>query len=373
MRKIYRVQVGGVLLTLLGLCLLLATPVQAATRTNARHAASTSSINANVYLTGQMLRPLFQSNLNQQVPQVVGNAISAMVGQLPKQDQSWASQIANALLQPSAALVSLVPVKGGLLTTISVSLYPGDPKATTTSFLIGFSVANPSTIQVTALPPPGGGQSLVSGPLTTFQVPIGSLNSVAATPACGDANLNINLTFPLALGQSGQAASQGSVTAMPLSYTRPLVLTSTSAPTSYLEIPTSSLARLGGSIGSMSLGNNLTADNVRVGTAGHNLTVTSDIHWFGLIIGTAVSTMVPAASNGNLVVHVSNTDLQILAGLISFPVNTYNRQVEQMLNTKLNGALQGKFTVTQAAIGSNAHLPCAASTSLVLGGTIALG
>lgn len=369
MRNKRHFQVAGAILTVLALCMLaIYTPARAAShRANAQ--AAPTSINANVYLTDQMLRPMFQSNIDQQIPQMMGNAIASMVKQLPAQDQGWAKIMAGALLQPSATLVSLQPEVSGLLTTLKISLYPGDPKATTSSILIGFKVVNASTIQVTALPPANGGPSLVSGPLTTFQVPIGSLNSIAATPQCGDADLNINLKFPVSLGQTGQASGQSSRAALPVSYTR----RASAAPAAYIEIPASSLAQLGGSIGSIPVSSSLTAQNIRVGLAGTNLTTTSDILWYGLNIGTAVSTMVPAASNGNLVVHVVKTDLQILGGLITFPINSYNQQVEQMLNAKLNGALTGKFTVTQAGIGFNPHLACASPSSLILGGTIALG
>jgi hypothetical protein len=144
-------------------------------------------------------------------------------------------------------------------------------------------------------------------------------------------------------------------------------------PASYVEIPASSLAQLGSSMGTLPISSSLTAQNIRVGVSGSDLTATSDIYWYGLDIGTAVSTLAPGAASGNLVVHVLNTNLQILDGLISFPMNSYNQQVEQMLNTKLNSALTGKFTVTQAAIGANPHLSCAGSNSLVLGGTLALG
>src|SRR5579883_429963 len=366
MRNNRHFRVAGAILTVLALCMLaLYTPARAASRPALARDATTS-IDANVYLTDQMLRPMFQSNIDQQIPQMVGNAIASMVKQLPKQDQSWAALMANALLQPSATLVSLKPEVSGLLTTLKISLYPGDRKATTSSILISFKVINASTIQVTAQPSANGGPSLVNGPLATFQVPIGSLNKVAATPQCGDADLNINLNFPVALGQ---ASSQNARTALPVAYTQ----STNAAPTSYIEIPSSSLAQLGGSLGSFPVSSSLTAQNIRVGVAGPNLTTTSDILWYGLNIGTAVSTMAPAASNGNLVVHVLKTDLQILGGLITFPINSYNQQIEQMLNAKLNGALTGKFTVTQAAIGFNPHLACAASDSLILGGTIVLG
>lgn len=369
MRNTRHFQVAGAILTVLALGMLaIYTPARAASHL-AQTSGATTSINANVYLTDQMLRPLFQSNIDRQIPQMMGKAIASMVKQLPKQDQDWASLMASALLQPSATLVSLKPEVGGLLTTLKISLYPGDPKATMSSILINFKVINASTIQVTALPSANGGPSLVNGPLATFQVPIGSLNSIAATPQCGDADLNINLKFPVALSQPGQASSQNTQAALPVAYTQK----TGAAPTSYIEIPSSSLAQLGGSIGSIPVSSSLTAQNIRVGIAGPNLTTTSDILWYGLGIGTAVSTMVPATSNGNLVVRVLKTDLQILGGLITFPINSYNRQVEQMLNAKLNGALTGKFTVTQAGIGFNPRLACASSNSLILGGTIALG
>jgi len=396
MRKKHFVRAGAIL-TVLALCALLSAPVQAAARAshiNSHSTDATTSINANVYLTTQMMQPMFQNSISQQIPQIVGNAIASTVNQLPKQDQGWAAQMANALLQPSATLLSLTPEKGGLLATLKVSLYPGDPRPTTTGILIGFSVTNPTTIQVTALPAANGSQSVVNGPLTTLQVPIGTLNSIAATPNCGDADLSINLKFPISLGQ---ASSQSTASTMPVAYssltasasvpasytnvTAPMAVTTSSTnvtaltadPASYVEIPASSLAQLGSSMGTLPISSSLTAQNIRVGVSGSNLTATSDIYWYGLDIGTAVSTLAPRAANGNLLVHVLNTNLQILDGLISFPMNSYNQQVEQMLNTKLNSALTGKFTVTQAAIGANPHLSCAGSNSLVLGGTLALG
>lgn len=367
--RIHHFRVVSVILTVLALGLLaMSTPAHAISR-SAGASAATTSIDADVYLTDQMLRPLFQSNIDQQIPRMVGNAIASMVKGLPAQDQSWAKIMAGALLQPSATLVSLKPEVSGLLTTLKVSLYPGDRKATTDELLIEFQVINASTIQVSARPSANGGPGLVSGPLVTIQIPLGSLNSIAATPQCGDADLAINLKFPVALGQPGQASGQSTRSALPLAFTR----TPGDRPTSYIEIPSTSLARLGSSMGSIVISSSLTARNIRVGLAGTHLTTTSDILWHGLDIGTAVSTMAPAAVGGNLVVHVLRTDLQILGGLITFPINSYNRQIEQLLNAKLNGALAGKFTVTQAAIGFNPHLACAPSSSLVLGGTLLLG
>lgn len=381
-------QVGSAFLTVLALCALFSLPAQAATRPfqaglpTALKAGTTTSVSADVYLTGQMLQPMFQSSINQSIPQMLSSALSSMSSQLPKQDRGWALQMANALLQPSARLVSLQSEAGGLLATLKISMYQGDPKAITTSILVGFKVTNTSTIQVTALPPANGGQSLVNGPLTTFTVPIGSLTSIAATPQCGDSDLSINLKFPLALGKpssvptsTGNAAVSKSVYATRINPAQSSqhgnsLLPAAPATDSYIELPASSLAQLGGSIGSIQVSKTITAQNIRAGIQGNSLVVTSDIYWHGLKVGTAISTMVPGATTGNLVVQVLKTDLHI--GFISFPVNSYNQQVQQELNAQLNGALTGTFYVNQATVGFNSHLTCAAADSLVLAGAITI-
>lgn len=376
MRIKRRFQVGGLLLAALALCMLFYTPTMvAAQATHASRASAATTINANVYLTGKMLQPLFQSNLDAQLPRLLNNAIADMVNTMPQQDQSWGAQMANALLQPSAKLVSLTPQATGLLATLKLSLYPGDPKPVTTSLLIGFKVSDASTIQVTALPSANGSQSLLNGPLTTFHMPIGSLNSVATTPHCGESDLNINLKLPVALNQQNSASGQSQPATASHGNAR-TALTSFIAPapevSSYIEIPAAALAQLGSGVGSLPVSSSLTASNIRLGTQGSSLTLTSDIAWHGLGIGTAVSTLAPGASNGNLVVHALHTDLKILGGLITFPINSYNQQIEQIMNTKLNSALAGKFTVAQATSGANPALPCADPHSLILAGTLTL-
>lgn len=379
-------QVCSALLTVLALCALFTLPVQAASRNfqvalpTSLKASTSTYVNADVYLTGQMLQPLFQDSINQSIPQMLSSSLSTMVKQLPQQDQGWALQMASALLQPSATLVSLKPEADGLLTTLKIKLYQNDPKAITTSVLVGFKVTSASTIQVTALPSTSGGQSLVSGPLTTFTIPIGSLNAISATPQCGDSDLSIKLNFPVALGQptstptaTGNAAILGAHSRLnPAASLQSTNLTTSSASgaatNAYIELPAASLAQLGTSIGSIQVSKHIAAQNIRVGVQSSNLIVTSDIYLYGLKVGTAVSTMTPGASNGNLVVHVLKTNLHI--GFLSFPVNSYNQQVQQELNTELNGALTGTFYVNSAAIGSNPHLPCASSTSLVLAGAL---
>lgn len=383
MRRKYRFHVVSVSLAMLILWALFSGSAQvSALSAHAGQTDSQTSVNANVYLTNALLQPLFQSNLNAQLPQAMGQAIAGMVSQMPQQDQTWATQMANALLQPSAVLLNLVPQSNGLLAIFNVSLYPGDPQVTTTSLVIGLRVLDTSTIQVTALPAANGQPNLLSGPLTTFHLTIGTLNTITMTPNCGDADLSINLQFPLSLGQAGTALISGSgVTQRPAAFVasptrrsavsvqRPAASTQ---PTAYIELPASSLAQLGSSIGTLAIDSNFTATNIHLGVQNGHLVLTTDILWHGFGFGTAVSTLAPGASNGNLVGRVQNTALQLLNGLIAFPVNNYNQQIEQAVNAKLNGALANKFTVTQAEIGGSASMPCVSSTSLLMGGLLSL-
>jgi len=374
------IQISSAFLMVLALLVLFYTPARVsalAARSGfpLNSLGTTTSVNANVYLTNDFLQPMFQDTITQQIPQIVSATITTIVGQLPQEDQSWATDMAGVLLQPSATLQSLTPESDGLLTTLQLSLYQGDPKPQTLTILIGFNVLNATTIQVTALPIKGQ-QGFINGPLTTFKLPIGSLSSVGASVNCGDADLKINLKFPVSLGQQSQSAQfqpmgSGSVKS-PLISSESASVQVASGVTSDIELPASSLAQLGSSIGTMKVSSTISAENIRIGVQGSNLTLTSDIYWLGIHIGGAVSTVTPGASNGNLVVHVASTNFQTLGGLVSFPMDNYNQQIEQTMNSEFSGALSGKFTVTQAAIGSNPHLPCAAADSLVLGGELKL-
>jgi len=350
------------------------TPVLASNNTTrhtsytARQAAG-SSLNAIIYLTTGMLEPVFQSRIEQQVPVAFNNALTTMVSKLPSQDRGWAYEMASTLLQPSATLQNLAPQQAGLAMTLQLSLYPGDPKAITATILISFHVANSSTVQVSATPE-NGGPALVSGPVATFQIPLGSLNTIKATPGCGASALALNLQFPVSLGQAstqGQSAvmntSNGPLTANSNARTR------AASANSFIEIPAASLASLSNSFGSMPVGNGLTAQNIRVSVQGSNLDLKADILWSGLPVGTVDSTIAPSAAGGKLVLNVLNTTLSLF-GFITFPINSYNAQIEQTLNSKLGNAFAGKFYLTSAAIGPNSQLPCAASDSLVLGGNM---
>ncbi len=347
------------------------------TQAQAAQQSASSSLNAIIYLTTGSLASTFQNRMNQQIPNAVNTSIAKMVSTLPQQDRGWAFEMATTLIQPSATLVSLAPQQGGLAMALRLSLYPGDPKSIASTMLIQFTVLNSSTVQVSASPL-NGGPSLVNGPLTTFQMPLGSLNSINSTPGCGDAALDLNLQFPVNLGQ---ASSQAQTHIANISNTNKSTLTANMGAkkldatnvNSFIEIPAASLSSLSSSIGSMPAGGSFTAKNIRITVQGGNIHILSDIYWSGINIGTADTTISPSAASGNMVMHVLSTNISIF-GLFNFPMNNYNQQIEQTLNSKLSTAFAGKFYVDQAEIGPNNLLPCAASDSLVLTGNIsALG
>jgi len=381
------IQIGWILLLVGLLSGLVVTPVGAASHTaqqQTQRQVSATSVNATIYITNGTLAPIFQGRIDAQVPGAVNSAISSIVGKLPKQDQGWASQMATTLLQPSASLTSLTTQANGLATSLRLSLYASDPQPINASMLVSLSVINSSTIQVSATPL-NGSPALVNGPLATFSIPIGQLNSISTTPTCGDASLAVKLQFPISLGQGHALAQTQPLTMSDFASQQHMQPTSSHAhpgttpgmpngnTNSYVELPASSLAAIGSSVGSLPVSSSMTAKNIQLGVQGGNMVITSDIYdSFWGKIGTATTTVAPTTSGGNLAVNVLSTTITVL-NIFTFPSNSYNQQIQQTLNAKLSGALSGKFYVAQAAIGPNAHVPCASGNSLVLTGTASLG
>ena len=188
------------LLLLLLLCLI-TVPARAADQTRQQQRVTNTSLNANIYLPTEGLKAVFQDKINQQTGNLSNDMMSKMLSNLPSADQGWAKDIATALLQPSATLQQLTPQKDGLAATVNLSLFAGDPKPINTTMLITFSVRDASTIQVSAQPL-SGKSSMPHGPLTTFPIPIGTLNSVHTTANCGNAALDANIQLPVTLDTS---------------------------------------------------------------------------------------------------------------------------------------------------------------------------
>lgn len=381
MKKFRFMRAGWVLLLaalVLGVSFL--TPALASSRiarnSNARAAASTS-VGATIYLSLGLLQPRFQQNLDQQVPGDVNNAINALVGKLPAQDQVWTREMASTLIQPTASLQSLVPQQNGLAMHILLALYPGDPKPISAGILVSFSLLDSSTVQVStsAL---GNGPALSSGPQSTFQVPIGTLTAVNTTPGCGNSALALHLQIPVALGQTAAISTQTQPALASVSgHGNPMAVMANgrqrdSSANTFIEVPAASISALSSSIGNMQVDSNFTAKNIRINVQGSNIHILSDIYWAGLNVGTADTTAAPGASGGNLTMHVTSTSFSLF-GLFNFPMNSYNQQIEQTLNSKIGTAFAGKFSVATAAIGPNSQLPCAKSDSLVLTGTSSIG
>ena len=383
-RHIYSLQVGWVSMLLLLLLALMVTPVSADNPVAQRTAQAQSpitSVAAKIYITLGTLEPLFQSNINNQVPGAVSKAINSIVGSLPQKDQGWAQLMATTLFQPSATLTSLTRQSNGLVASLQLSLYQGDPHPINASLLTSFKVASASSIQVTASPI-NGSPTLVSGPISTFQVPIGQLNNIQTTTTCGDAALNVGLQFPITLAQR-QSSTQvqtsslnAPISPMTLQHPRNLVNKKVDPATnsnSYVEIPASSISSIGSTIGSFPINSSQTAKNIQVSVQGSQIAVTSDIYdSFWGHIGSAVTLMAPTTSNGNIAVKVISTTFKLF-GIISIPYDSYDQSIQQSLNQKLEGAFAGKFYATNAQMGPNTQIPCAANNSLLLTGTVNLG
>jgi hypothetical protein len=351
--------------------------------------ASAMPVNATFYLSLSMLESLFQQNIAQQAPEAFNSAIDSALNGLPSQDRGWVQQMISALLQPGAALTGLSTQKNGLAMSLRITLYSSDPEPINSSMLITFRVLNASTIQVSAQSL-NGGPTLANGPIATFQIPIGQLSGINTTPTCGSAALAVHLQIPVSLSQNQASVfpSVGADLSRPLSQPEtsrpspqnPLSLFAQESPknlpagaSASVEIPASSLAQLGSSIGTMPISSGLTAQNIQIGVQSGQLVITSDVYSsiFGEI-GTATTTMTPGASGGSLTVTVTNTTFTLF-GFIPIPENSYNQQIQQTLNSKLSSAFTGKFAVTQAQIGPNGSIPCAAANSLVLSGSTSLG
>lgn len=383
-RHIRFLQVGWISLLLLLLLALIVTPVSAkssAAQPGTRQLNPATSVAANIYITLGTLEPVFQSNINNAVPGAVNNAINSIVGSLPRQDQSWARIMATTLFQPSATLTGLTRQSNGLVASLQLSLYAGDPHPINASLLTSFSVASASSIAVTAKPVYGS-PALVNGPVATFQVPFGQLNSIKTMTTCGDAALNVGLQFPISLGQ-GQAQSQvqpsglnAPVSPMILQHPRNQIDKNSESAlntNTYIEIPAASIAAIGNSIGSFPVSSSQTAKNIQVSVQGNNIVITSDIYdSFWGHIGSAVTQMALTTSKGNIAVKVLSTTFKLF-GIISIPYDSYDQSIQQSLNSKLQSAFAGKFNATSAQIGPNAQLPCAASNSVLLTGTVNLG
>ncbi|HLX41413.1 MAG TPA: hypothetical protein VKR42_12835, partial [Ktedonobacteraceae bacterium] len=142
---------------------------------------------------------------------------------------------------------------------------------------------------------------------------------------------------------------------------------------SYVEIPAASITAIGNSVGSFPINSSQTAKNIQVSVQSNQIVVTSDIYdSFWGHIGSAVTLMTPTTANGNIAVKVLSTTFKLF-GFISIPYDSYDQSIQQSLNQKLQGALAGEFNATSAQIGPDAQIPCAASNSVLLTGTVNLG
>lgn len=352
-------------LLLLVAALLFITPVYAATDTPVQ-SQEELPLNAHIYLSTDSLRPVFEEQIDAQLPKTVNSTMQGITDGMPADSRDWVSKMAKVLIQPSASLTDLSPQQRGMLTSLRIRLYPDDPKPINADMLVSFSVVNTSTIQVSAEPVQGS-PTLMNGPLTTLPTPLGKLQTIQTTPGCGANALNIGMQIPITLTDEQNQQS----TSFTPGETQRTTLTSmeqlqTNATNAFVELPAASISTLGPALGVLPLGNNLYARNIKLAVSGTQIVATSDITLGqSLVIAKATTLLQPTAQQGKLAVKVQKTTIAVFS-IFTFPYDTYNAKIEQELNSKLNGALGDKFTLLSAAIGANENIPCAARDSLIL-------
>src|SRR5579859_1737652 len=303
----------SILLLLVLLFSLLVKPVRATSHTFQHPAIhhGTTLLNAVIYLPTSTLQSIFQKHIDQLVPVAFNKSIADMVDKVPPANQNWVSQMTTALLQPSGAITQLAPQTNGLATTLRISLYNGDPRPVDVHMLVTFTALDASTIQVSAQPV-AGSPTLVNGPLTTFQPPVGQVSSITTTPTCGSSALAMHLQLPLPQsGSTNQSVAQSTAPATTMRQATPAPFVAPTPLNAYVEVGSASLASLGPSFGSVPINGTLSAQNIRISVQGSNIVIVSDI-MLGLIpLGTATTTLQPQAVGGNLSAHVLKTTLSL--------------------------------------------------------------
>jgi hypothetical protein len=354
---------------------LLATPV--AEGLASPRESKTIDLNSTVYLTTATLKPLFQKEIDKRTVSVASTTINGMTSKMTPPNQGWANQMANALINPKATITDMQPQKDGILTTMRVALYPGDPFPLESKMLIKFSVKDTSTIQISSQHQ-SGPQLVSDGPLTTLKVSMGKLQSIAPTPSCGEAALALNLQFPILLDQVNAPVNNAPASGTPTPSPTPTTPKPPTQPQgelidAYIELPQGALDKLAQGIDKVPVSDTMRAQNLHASVKDKTLTLTSDLSLWetGLIVASTTTTVQPSAQNGQVHFQVSKTELTV--AFFTFDGNRYNEQIQTLLNEKLGSALAGKFTASGAAIGNNTHVPCAADDSLMLTGKTSMG
>ncbi|GER88006.1 hypothetical protein KDW_21680 [Dictyobacter vulcani] len=373
------IQIGWVLLLAL-LVIGMAAPVNAAP-TKDQQSLAGKMLDTKVYLTQDVLRQRFQESINQQVPKITADTVNTIVHNSPGGDQDWINKIANTLISPAVTLTDLKPQANGFNAGMTLTLYPGDPQPTTSHMLVTFSILNDTTIQVNGAALPGS-TPLMTGPLTTLQVPIGKLTSVQSITNCGSANLEMGLQIPMDAANKSQGSVSGNDPIAMASFTQPVTSARMHLQSSasiaaqavplYVEVPFASLATIAAGITELPINNNMTAKNIKLSAQNGKLIVTADIISlvFGtpmLKLGTATTTISPQATGGKLRLHVDQTRLNIL--IFTFNADNYNQQIEQALNSQIGNAINNGLTIDSARMGPDTKIPCAAADSLLLTGS----
>ncbi|HEY7420148.1 MAG TPA: hypothetical protein VH593_33525 [Ktedonobacteraceae bacterium] len=309
----------------------------------------------NIYLTISGMQQQFQQSIQQQLPDQFNQSVMAQTKGLDPATQSLANQLIGEVFQPSANLTQLTPTQGGLVSSISVSLFPNDPNPLGFSMLLSFNKINSHAAEVDASAVPGQPAPPSTGPQSTFDVgTFGTLNSIVPTPGCGDSALLMNMDTAPGAAQQGGGGGQGA--GFPL----------------FIDVPAAAFQAGAAGQGNMDIGGGFSAQNIQVSLQGQGMVVNTQIAFLGNQVGSTMTTVQLSAANGKLVGTVTNTNVNI-GGFLSLPVDAFNQDIQQQLNQQLGTMMGNMLNVTSVNFGPTAAVPCATPGDMLLGGTAAGG
>ncbi|HLI69696.1 MAG TPA: hypothetical protein VKV19_08045 [Ktedonobacteraceae bacterium] len=304
----------------------------------------------NVYLPIGALQQQFQQGISQTLPEQFNQSLAQQTKSLPPDIRSLVSQLVGELLQPSATLSQLTPQQEGLVASIRISLFPHDPHPSGFSMLLVFNKINATSAEVDVKAVPGQPAPPAMGNLDTFNVSLGQLNTIGPTPNCGVSALKMNISTPQGQQSTSGQGGGGQAGGFPL----------------FIEVPSAAFQQGAAAAGDMQLAAGFSVQNIQISLQGNGMVVTTQIAFAGLGVGSTMTTIQLSASNGKLIGTVTGTQVNVVG--LSFPLDSFDQDIQQMINQELSSMMGNMLYVTSVHFGPTAAIPCAAPGNMLLGG-----
>lgn len=303
----------------------------------------------NVYLPIGAMQQQFQQGISQTLPDQFNQSLEQQTKSLPSDIRPLVTQLVGELLQPSATLSQLTPQQEGLVASIKISLFPHDPHPSGFSMLLVFNKINSTSAEVDVKAVPGQPAPPAMGNLDTFNVSLGQLNSIGPTPGCGVSALKMNITTPQGQ-QSTSSQGGGGPGGFPL----------------FIEVPAAAFQQGAAAAGDMQLAAGFSVQNIQISLQGNGMLVTTQIAFAGLGVGSTTTAIQLSAANGKLVGTVTSTQVNVVG--LSFPLDNFDQDIQQMINQELGTMMGNMLYVTSVNFGPTAAIPCSKPGNMLLGG-----